>query len=80
MRAYEDSLMRLGMNRVDALLIHDLDVRPVAFPRYTVLACVIFMYTVYDVRQCYTHVDTEADMLCTKCATRSGDGLFITTS
>lgn len=26
MRAYEDSLQRLGMNRVDLLLIHDLDV------------------------------------------------------
>jgi D-threo-aldose 1-dehydrogenase len=26
MRAYEDSLQRLGMNRVDMLLIHDLDV------------------------------------------------------
>jgi len=27
MRAYEDSLQRLGMNRVDLLLIHDLDFR-----------------------------------------------------
>lgn len=27
MRAYEDSLMRLGINRVDALVIHDLDLR-----------------------------------------------------
>ena len=25
MRAFEDSLQRLGMNRVDLLLIHDLD-------------------------------------------------------
>ena len=25
MRAYEDSLMRLGMNRIDVLIIHDLD-------------------------------------------------------
>src|SRR5207237_1198224 len=25
LRSYEDSLMRLGLNRVDALLIHDLD-------------------------------------------------------
>ncbi len=27
MRSYEDSLMRLGLNRVDALVIHDLDPR-----------------------------------------------------
>jgi D-threo-aldose 1-dehydrogenase len=27
LRSYEDSLMRLGLNRVDALLIHDLDLR-----------------------------------------------------
>jgi len=27
MRSYEDSLMRLGLNRVDALVIHDLDMR-----------------------------------------------------
>jgi D-threo-aldose 1-dehydrogenase len=27
MRAYEDSLQRLGLNRVDALLIHDLDLK-----------------------------------------------------
>ena len=25
MRAYEDSLQRLGMNRIDILIIHDLD-------------------------------------------------------
>ena len=27
LRSYEDSLMRLGLNRVDALVIHDLDLR-----------------------------------------------------
>ena len=25
MRSYEDSLQRLGMNRIDLLIIHDLD-------------------------------------------------------